>query len=247
VLLLAGAAAARVADREALAAVGVAGVAVVAAWASAATQPKGGAFGLVVGNYRWLWPVSLFVLAAVALALVRAVAPRRPLVPVVAAAVAAGLAAAALVPAQRIPVTADDEPLLPVARRLAGSLDGLVGTEPVAVARGRLHFGEPYTYVLLAGLQDAGVDFDVLDDRDLRRFGSGRRARPGTAIVTLRGGDDALTVPAGWERVAFVSGLTRAERAELDRLRRDGPSDRLEELERRWQRETVAVVLQRGD
>ena len=238
---------ARSEDDRPAAAIAVLGVfAIAVAWLAGATQARGEPFGLVEGNYRWLWPISVFVTMALAVLALRLWGHRSAAVPAAVATLV--LVVAALVPAQRSEVLVTDEPLRATTAALVRELDALDGLGPVVVERGGVFFGEPYTYALLVGLQDRGIDFQMGDERDLLRFGEGRRP-DGTATGTIRlaSGDGALAPEPGEERVVFLAGLDDAERDELLDLRATSDrsaseQERLDELESEWLTETVAVM-----
>jgi hypothetical protein len=242
-------------DRAVLAAAVTAGVALAAAVVASAGQTTGGPFGLVAGNHRYLWPIAALAWAVPVLATARWVAAttpgRRPVVVALAAAVALVSAAATLVPSSTRELVRADEELIPVAEALLPQLDALRGRGPVVVERSDLFFAEPYTYVLMAGLQDQGIDWQVAERVDVLRFGDGRARGPDAGwIVWLAAGDAATTVEEGHERVAFASGLSDAEQRELRGLRAsdtEAGEDRRALLEGRWQRETVAVLARPAD
>jgi hypothetical protein len=201
---------------------GTSTVALAAAWVQATTTPVEGPFGAVSGNYRWLWPVAGLVTVTALAGLGEAVrtAPRtqalaaRGAVPGMLVA-SALLAALALPTAYGSPGPEADAPLIPAARELLDQLDDLEGEDVVLVERGSLWFGEPFTYVLLAGLQDRGIDFRLTAQVDERRFGPGRFHDGGPlATVRLVGGDDALSdPPEGERRIALVTGLDAPQAA----------------------------------
>jgi hypothetical protein len=253
VLAVVGVVAWRGRDRPGVAAVIGAVVALVGGCLAAASQPTEPPFGYVATNYRWLWSIAAFVWVAVAVVLVRAVA-RSPLAQRRAATGIAGVAAAfAVLAVLPNPPTAalvrDDERLMPVARDLLGQLDALDDRGPLLVERSHLFFAEPYTYVLMAGLQDRGIDWRV-GTRDTLRFGE-RRGRTDdlAGVVRLESGDAAFDVQPGQERVALATLFTAAEeqdfvdlRARADLTRAE--QQRLRSYESRWYRETVAVIYE---
>jgi hypothetical protein len=237
-------------DRAVVAAAVTAGVAVVGAVVAAAGQTTGGPFGLVAGNHRFLWPIAAVTWAVPVLAAARWVAVAapgpRPVVAGLAGAVAL-TSALALVPSSTRELVRADEDLIPVAREVLPQLDALRGRGTVVVERSDLFFAEPYTYVLMAGLQDRSIDWQVAERVDVLRFGDGRARSPdASTIVWLAAGDDAVTVEPGHQRIAFATGLSEAEQRELRNLRNlrgtGTGDDRRAVLEARWQRETVAVL-----
>jgi hypothetical protein len=239
----------RTADRVSQAALATSALAVLAALAAAATQTTSGPFGLVANNHRWLWPVGALVWASLVLVAIRAVARSevtRLRAVVALGSVLAAVAGLALLPSSTADLMQSDESLTPIARRLVGQLDGLRDRGTVVVERSDLFFAEPYTYVLMAGLQDRGIDWQVSAWVDVLRFGDGRApSGDAAATVWLAVGDDAVEVAPGEERIAFVTTFSDAEQRELRALRGAPPdagsAPRLAALEIRWQRETVAV------
>jgi hypothetical protein len=226
----------------------VAAAASAGALVAASTTPAAEPFGPVAGNYRWLWPTAALVTVTVLLALDALVGARRRLVHGVMGALLVAGAVLALPTAYGSPGPEADAPLIPVARELRGQLGALEGRGTLLVERGGLHFGEPFTYVVLAELQRRGIPFVLDDPVDERRFGSGRR-HDGRAdgVIRFVSGDDAVAPPGpGETTVAFATALDDAERSERDALRREprpeaASARRLAELEDRWARGTVAV------
>jgi hypothetical protein len=201
---------------------GTGAVSVAAAWVQASTTPVEGSFGAVAGNYRWLWPVAALVTLTALVGLVevlRGLEAKRRLVArdavSCALVVAALLAGLALPTAYGSPGPEADAPLIPAARDLVDQLGDLDGEHQVLVERGGLWFGEPFTYVLLAALQDRGIDLRFTDPVDERRFGPGRVHEGGDiARVRLVGGDAALAdPPPDEERLALVTGLDAPQEA----------------------------------
>jgi hypothetical protein len=251
-LVAAGLVARRRGDRAGSTAVAASGVVLVGAWAAGTSQTAEPPFGLVAGNYRWLWSVSAFVWLSVAFVAVRALAgtvraERRALTGTGLVLVAFVLLS--LLPASTADIVRHDERLMGVSRDLVAQLGPLEGRGPVLVQRGGLFFREPYTYVLMAGLQDRGIDWRVGAD-DALRYGQ-RRARVDdlAGVVRLASGDAALEPGPAEERIAFATRFTAEEERELLALRREAePSradrERLGELEGRWNRETVAVMYE---
>lgn len=187
---------------------------------TAATSPTSGPFGAVSGNFRFLWPVAAFTTFGVAAALLRLLGDRvaRGSVPLLAV-VAAVLAAAALPTSYQSPGPEADAPLIPVARSLRAQVLDHELPGPVAVDRSGLFFGEPYTYVVLAALQETGIDIVLDAPTDISRFGEGRRRDgPVTGTITFAAGADALEDRAGSTLVARASLLSAQE---LDSLRAD--------------------------
>jgi hypothetical protein len=212
----------RTGSRLALAGVGTALVGVLLAIISAASIPAGG-FGFHAGNYRWLWPISAFVMLAIASGVALGTGPPRPphrssrawLVP--AGVLAATTVFAALsIPAAYHAGDKENERRMPTAARLIDQLDDFNPDDfdidgPVFYDRRDVFFGEPYTYTVLFKLQELGIEFTV-DDDDVHRFGRQRRD-DGQASHTLTfvWGEAARDVPEGAHRVAFVPGQRDTE------------------------------------
>lgn len=201
-------------DRTAAAASLTALVALGAGVVTAARTPTGD-LGPVVGNVRWLWPVTAFTIFALVLGVVGA---RRSGVPsrsmgIVSGALLVALTVVNLPPSYDFPVTASDRERRPVAVEMLGQLRAADITGPVLIDRSRGAYTEPYSFPVLGVLQDRGIEFTFEDDSlDIRRFGTGRadrgRARQRLVLVT---GIDARKTPEGAARLAFASSLTAAE------------------------------------
>jgi hypothetical protein len=239
-------------DRVGRAAMVVAGAALTAGLFAGSSQTSSGPFGFVSGNFRWLWALAAFAWVAVAVVGLRSLQRWRPTDPAIARAPAIALVAVVLL-AVFLPSSTADEVLIdadymPVARELMEEIAVAEVPEPVAVARTDIFLGEPYTYVLMAALQDRGVDWRVVEEVDVLRYGEGRAADDDTiGVVRLTNGDDAWRPPAHEERLAYATAFTEAEQDELMRLRvaethSEDEVRRLVQLEGRWKAETIAVV-----
>jgi len=193
-------------------------VALGAGVVTAARTPIG-VLGPVVGNVRWLWPVTAFTIFALVLGVVGA---RRTSVPghsvgVVAGAVLVALTVVNLPPSYDFPITASDRERRPVLVDLLSQLRTADITGPVLIDRSRGAFTEPYSFPVLGVLQDRGIEF-TFDEKspdkslDILRFGRGRadrgRARQQLVLVS---GTGARATPEGAELVAFAASLTPAE------------------------------------
>ncbi len=197
----------------------LAAVAVAAALVTTVVTPVN-LIGLSPHQLRWLWPISMLVLAAAAFA-VATETPRRVVRPV-------GVAAVAVFAALALPTYAAPEG--PTRERghtetVAQLLDQLEDYDPegaVLYDTSVLRFAEPYSGPTLAALARNGVDVVVSDEVTIRQIGRGRQA-DGTEThrVFQVEGSAAATTPAGARRIAFADGLDDAERAELDELRAD--------------------------
>ncbi len=247
----------RRADRGTLTALVTGAVALGAVWWSSASTPVSGPFGAMNSSFRPLWPVGAFAAAALVLGLVRAL-PSRAQLPALAALV---LAVGALVTLQVPADYAQPSPRFnagfqALTRSLRTQLADLevAGGGPVLID-GEGFLGEPFTYVILGSLQERGLDFVFDNERNVRRFGEGRRFDgQATATLVMRTGPPALEDRPGDRRVAFATWTTPEERAELDRLEAAravlplSPKDEARRLELRVgiDRGTVAVWLSEG-
>ena len=259
VVLSAGYAAHRAGDRVARAGVATAGVTLCLALFAASSQVPTGEFGLVAGNYRWLWAVAAWTWVSVGFLVLRRVADggtpdTTTSTPVRASAsVLVLLAVLAVVPATRADLVASHVSQEGVARDLLSQLSPLEDLDLVEIDRRGMLFGEPFSYVVIAHLQAEGVAFEALLDLDVLRFGPTREPS-GDAAGTIRfaNGDDALATRSGEQLVAFSTGLDDAERAELARLRSiedrsAADADALAALEWRWRVSTVGVLFRPAD
>lgn len=182
-------------------------VAVAVSILTATTSPTSGPFGAVSGNFRFLWPVATFATFGLLAAAVRLSGRRatQVVLPVLVLATAV-LAVAALPISYQSPGPEDDAPLIPVARSLRDQVLDHDLPGPVSVDRSGLFFGEPYTYVVLAALQETGVDIVLDAPTDISRFGEGRRREgPVAGTVTFVTGEQAMDDRHGWTLVARAS------------------------------------------
>lgn len=202
-----------------------AALAVISAVISATLVP-GGAFGLVEGNYRWLWPISMFVATAMMASVLSAmrahhgtVAVNRPVqwktpgtagVAVVAAVSIVLLAAANLATSFQVDLLRTEVAQRGAVRDLVGQLHDADVSGPVVVDRSEAGFGDPYAYPVLLQLQQDGVPFTFDNPADIARFGRGRTNRGGAARrLSLVIGGAAATDRPGAMRIAFTSPETR--------------------------------------
>jgi len=210
--------------------------------------------GVAPHQMRWLWPVAALLTAALLTALLTGLRSRPALGgPVLAAGAAAALVLAAVnLPSHRSaafgPTDEVDRQWQAVA--LVHQLDALQGRGTIRFDPEGLYFGEPFSGLVYAELQDLGIPF-VFDDMVLlRQMGEGRRDH-GDATLVMRQveGTDALHTPEGAERVAFVAGLSPAERDELAAIRdrraagEPRPGDRVREAKLVERRGSRAVAL----
>jgi hypothetical protein len=197
-----------------------AGIAVAIAWLGAIRSPMSSFFGVGPDYVRWLWPASVFVWFAVGLTAWRMVAARlatsgnqRPRL------VGAALALTALSGANvsrhaSLATQRDSDALRPSAITLIDDASTHLGVAAV------LYRPPPnydlYGVPLLARLQRDGIEFFVDDEVLVRQFGDRRRYHgqplPELHVVTAMDAVDAESDP---NAIAFVSGLSGGERAEL--------------------------------
>lgn len=196
-------------------AVGLAGV--VGAVITASMLPLG-EFGIAAHQFRWLWPIGVFVTFAVALAILRSA-------PTVAATilgvvVTAGLALANL-PSYNIGYgPAADADSIPAVRSLVQRVGGLEGQGPILFDVRDLRFAEPYSVPVMAELQRQGIEFRVADEGLASQMGKRRQvATTSGPRLVQREGDAAFETPPGGRLVARVDGLTAEQRRELATLR----------------------------
>jgi hypothetical protein len=218
-------------DRPGVVAVALAGVAVVLAVGSITVMPVG-PLGLTPHQMRWLWSIGAFTvmalllaarpLAARPLAADGAVADdavaRRSAPPVVVGlAVVTAVVAALNVPAFQQPAGPDTfAESIPVARAISDQVRAYRTDSAVVLDDTNLRYLEPYSAVVMAALQQAGVDLRVADSGLVRQLGNARRADGDEPLtVFLLEGRDALEVPEGSERIAFSSPLDAGRIGEL--------------------------------
>jgi hypothetical protein len=187
---------------------GMSALALAATLTALATSPVN-LVGIVVHQMRWVWPVAALVTAALltaGLSLLRS-RPRLqwPLV-LVCGLAAAGVAIANLPTYVSTSEGPTDSPhLLAGGQDLMAQLEVLEGRGTVLYDPSGLHFGEPYSGMTFAEMQDRGIPFVFSDEVFIRQFGEGRRD-DGTADLRMwqEVGDAAEEVPPGAERVAFI-------------------------------------------
>jgi hypothetical protein len=136
--------------------------------------------GLAVHGMRWLWPIAALATATVlygVLVLVRsgpgwARVGAPALVLCLALAVAASNLATYRSQSWGPVLTAHE---LPAAQELAAGLDAVEGRGTVLVDVAGVRYGEPYTGLLLAEMQDRGIPFVLDNEGMIRQVGEGRR------------------------------------------------------------------------
>jgi hypothetical protein len=191
----------------------------------AASTMSVGVLGVAAHHVRWLWPVGVFVIFALLLALLDSLRGHR----MVRAALALSTGVAVVLGGLALPTmnarvgpSADADSMSTI-RALAPQLAALRGEQGVLFEVSGLRFAEPFSVPVMAELQRLGVPWFVDDGGMVRQLGNARRYSPGDASVRLflREGDAARLVPDGARRVAFVDGTDPAEAAELRRLQKE--------------------------
>jgi hypothetical protein len=233
----------------------VAAVAVLAGIGALAAAPVS-VLGVYANQMRWLWPMAALVAAALLAALLAALragpAGAGP-------AVAIGVAVVLAVSAASLPTYASTAPgpvvgarHLRQAQELVAQLGTLENRGPILMDQKGLLFAEVYSGLVYAELQDRGVPMVFDNEGILRQLGE-RRRDGGDARYRLREvqGPRAFGLPEGGERVAFVDGLSPAERAELQAIAgrrhagetRPGDNTRATALQRKRAGGAVALYL----
>lgn len=207
-------------DRTAVAGVVTAGVALLAGLATASSLPLG-FVGIAPHQFRWLWPLSAFVVLAVGAVVVRSSSVGRGRRAVaVAGATVVLVAAIATLPSYNVGAgPADDDWAIPVVRDLNRAMAVLEGEGPLLIDMRGIRFAEPYSGPVMAELQRRDIPFVVDDEGMVRQLGPSRRAEPGTPRLLIREGDATQVTPPGERRVVLVEGLDGAEQEELDDVR----------------------------
>lgn len=198
-----------------------------------------GIIGLSPHQLRWLWPMAAFSLVAIVTAAVvvarlefanragRASAEhaaarfRRIDRAVVTAGVAVvvGFAAAGCPTYYQLAGPTVDHNARGSIVAMMNQMTILEGSGPLIFDDTGLRFAEPYSGAMMARLGEMGVAFEVAPPGLVRQVGDGRKiSGRATGRLYLREGQDAVDVPAGVDRVAFVAGLTDRELAERDAL-----------------------------
>lgn len=218
----------RAGSRVGVMAIATAAIATLVAVINTASIPEGNV-GFHAGNYRWLWPISAFVLLAILTGVVLGVRPtstshampgrvRTYLVPAVVVASMAVLAMLSIPAAYHAGDEENGARRMAITAQLIDQMDDLDVDGPLVYDRRDVFFGEPYTYPVLFKLQELGIEFTV-HEQDVLRFGTKRRER-GQASHTLKfvWGDAARDLPSDALRVVFVPGIDDEEQRELDEL-----------------------------
>ncbi len=207
-------------DGTAAAALATALVAVGAALVTAGTLPRG-FFGIAPHQFRWLWPISLFVLFAALLAIARRIPPVHATTITGVFAIAALLLAVINLPTknQRVGPSADAGSI-PSTHTLLDQLGPLEGSGKLLFDIQGLRFAEPYSVPVMNALDRRGVEIVVADDGMVHQLGNARRF-DGRADgrLFMREADAAVMDQPGAHRVAIAYGLNEAEQRERDDLR----------------------------
>ena len=209
-------------DRAAFSVAVVAGVAVVLAVGSLTIMPIG-PLGLTPHQMRWLWSIGAFCLLAIVLATLPAFAVFRASGSRGARFGGYSIAAISIlvsllnVPAFSQPAGPDTfADSIPVARSISDQVREFHTDESVVLDSSTLRYLEPYSAVVMAAMQQAGVDLRVVEPGLVRQLGNARRANGDEALtVFLLEARAAIEVPEGSRRIAFTSPL---DQPAIDRL-----------------------------
>ncbi|HEX2383785.1 MAG TPA: hypothetical protein VHI95_14175 [Acidimicrobiales bacterium] len=210
----------RRADRTASAALATALVAAGGALVTAGTLPRG-FFGIAPHQFRWLWPVSLFILFAALLAIARRLPPVRATQATAVFAVGALVLALLDLPTknQRVGPSADAGSI-PATHTLLSQLGALDGSGTLLFDVKGLRFAEPYSVPVINALDRRGVEIVVDDDGMVHQLGEARDFDGhANGRLFMREADGALLDYPGARRVAIAYGLNDAEQRERDDLR----------------------------
>jgi len=186
----------------------MAGVACLTAYVGLSTAPVNRA-GIAMHQMRWLWPIAAFVTAVWIATLIsllgRGEKARGRLVLVGTAVVVALCVATLPTHSARAPGPSDSFDDLEVAQDLVSQLGALEDRGPVLYDPTVLWFGEPYSGLVFAEMQDRGIPFMFDDEVFIRQFGEGRR-NDGSPTLRLWQvmGTDAELEPEGTERIALA-------------------------------------------
>ncbi len=216
-------------SRTPIVGLGVIGATVLVSALYAASQIPPSEFGIVAYNYYWMWPIGIFLSAAVVAAVLSVPVAfkhvRAPVLAPVAAIVCVLLALPVLRPGNYLPETADeadagDRVGRPLLEQFADSLDRLDVQGPLVIDRTRETHTNYVPYTMLAELQRAGIDFTFpANDVSRDRFGRSR-CEEGISPhrLILADGEASLSPGFGETVLAQVNGVTAAEQAETAEL-----------------------------
>ncbi|MEO6157804.1 MAG: hypothetical protein ABIQ39_09255 [Ilumatobacteraceae bacterium] len=237
-------------DRRALAmmVVGIGGLLIAAA--TLLVMPIG-PFGLTAHQMRWLWSLTAYLWFAVLMTFAGLAAERFSL-----KVTAAFVAVLALLAAATVPTFV--QPLGPAGRAVEGpvvaeldrQMSKLQGIGTVLFDTRNTPVLDNYSAAVMAELQQLAIPFKVDDEGLVRQLGDRRRYLDDADVrMYLLYGKDALTVPAGDDRVALATPLNGAEQSELQALMTADPtaaepSSRYTELlDMVYAGTTVAVII----
>jgi hypothetical protein len=205
----------RRADRTASAALATALVAAGGALVTAGTLPRG-FFGIAPHQFRWLWPVSIFMLFAVALVIARRASPLHAT-----KLTGAFGATAVLLAVLNLPVynqhtgPSADAASIPAVHDMLSQLASLDGKHTLLLDTHGLRFGEPWDAALVNGLDRRGHEIVVDDPVMIRQYGTAR-AFDGHADgeLVIEEGDNAMRDYPGMSRAILHVDLDAAEQTE---------------------------------
>lgn len=215
-------------DRSSFWAITTAIAGLVAALLTAGRGPVTVFGKLTPHTFRWLWPLGAFIFAAIIVTVARRVA-RRASPSTLSVSLVGVFALATLVLAALNLPFADEglgpnsqEYAIPAAKDLARHMGPLKAEGPLLIDD-LFHgaFADPYGGTAVAELQRRGIPFVAHDPMLVRQFGPARRydGHNAEAALLFRQGDATLTPPPGSREVARGEGLSRADEAELTRLK----------------------------
>ncbi|HUH01493.1 MAG TPA: hypothetical protein VML75_05820, partial [Kofleriaceae bacterium] len=200
-------------DRMNLTMITTAVVALAVALLTAGRAPVN-AFGTTAHQFRWLWPLSVFVALLIFTTIVRRLRTRSMAV-VVGCALITAVFVVWNLPASDQGISAPPESI-PVVRDLEGQMRD-VDFEGTVLVEGTTRFADPYSPAVMAALQRQGVEFVVgkglIPPRqigDTHDF-TGDNADSVLTIVIGKGEEG----PAGSRRIAFHDGDTTEETVAL--------------------------------
>jgi hypothetical protein len=210
----------RRADRTATAALATSLVGIAGALITAGTLPRG-FFGIAPHQFRWLWPISLFVLFAALIAIAGRIPPLHATKVTGVFAVAVLVLSVLNLPTknQRVGPSADAGSI-PSTHTLLSQLGALDGAGTLLFDVQGLRFAEPYSVPVMNALDRRGVEIVVTDDGMVHQLGNARRFDGhADGQLFMREADAAIMDFPGAKRIAIAYGLTDAEEAERDALR----------------------------
>ena len=215
-------------DRIAFSAVATATAGLAAALITAGRGPVTVFGKLTPHTFRWLWPLGAFIFVAIIVTAVRRLARRVTTSALSVSLVAVFTVATVVVAVLNLPFADEglgpnsQEYAIPAAKDLAHHMGPLKADAPLLIDD-LFHgaFADPYGGTAVAELQRRGIPFVAHDPMLVRQFGPARRydGRNAKAALLFRQGDATLTPPVGSREAARGEGLSRAEQADLTRLK----------------------------